>query len=193
MLRPGGKAFQRTLYRCQRKAKLKDRCKVNFVDKPLARQLDPPIQLTLKRCECGCGQPVAPGKRFAGRRCLALNAQKYRANRQVADEETAKQEVSSASGEAAKQAVSSAPEVAARNALDSAPEEAASIIPEEAAPMAQPGNGVLSLMKYSSGSTEPRADTLESVIEALRYLKALPRDVRKKTLELLEALEAAEA
>ncbi len=35
----------------------------------------------LKRCECGCGQPVAPGKRFASRQCLALHAQKFRKGR----------------------------------------------------------------------------------------------------------------
>lgn len=57
--------------------------------------------------------------------------------------------------------------------------------------MAKPSNGILSLQHETI--VDPKVDGLEAAIEALRYLKALPRDVRKKTLELLEALEAAEA
>lgn len=60
--------------------------------------------------------------------------------------------------------------------------------------MAQLSNGILPVIKNGGQvihEVQPsQTDTLEAVIEALRYLRALPRDVRQKALELLEALEA---
>ncbi len=180
VFRPGGDAVHRTLYRCQRKAKVKDRCKVEYVDTPMSKAMEEP-RIALKRCECGCGQPVAPGKRFASRQCLALHAQKFRKGR-------------------TRPSVEEEPTLEERNdeqvsfeepSLEVAPPAPSS--KQEDPPMAQLSNGILPVIKNGGpvlhGVQSSQTDTLEAVIEALRYLRALPRDVRQKTLELLEALE----
>lgn len=178
--RPGGDAVQRTLYRCQRKAKVKDRCKVEYVDTPMRQPVEQP-RTVLKRCECGCGQPVAPGKRFASRQCLALHAQKFRKGRtrpSVEEEPTLEER-------------NDEPVSFEEPSVEVAPPAPSS--KQEDPPMAQLSNGILPVMKNGGPvlhGVQSQTDTLEAVIEALRYLRALPRDVRQKALELLEALEA---
>lgn len=176
VFRPGGDAVHRTLYRCQRKAKVKDRCKVEYVDAPMSKAMEEP-RTSLKRCECGCGQPVAPGKRFASRQCLALHAQKFRKGR-------------------------TRPNMEEEPTLEEGNDEAVAFVEvappapsskQEDPPMAQLTNGILPVMKNGGPvlhGVKSQTDTLEAVIEALRYLRALPRDVRQKALELLEALES---
>ncbi len=177
VFRPGGDAVQRTLYRCQRKAKVKDRCKVEYVDTPMRQPLEQP-RTVLKRCECGCGQPVAPGKRFASRQCLALHAQKFRKGRTRPSVEPEEEQT-----------------IEERNDEPVSIEEpSAPNSKQEDPPTAQLSNGILPVIKNGGQvihEVQPsQTDTLEAVIEALRYLRALPRDVRQKALELLEALEA---
>ncbi len=178
VFRPGGDAVQRTLYRCQRKAKVKDRCKVEYVDTPMRHPLEQP-RTVLKRCECGCGQPVAPGKRFASRQCLALHAQKFRKGRTRPSVEPEEERT-----------------IEERNDEPVSIEEPSVDAPsskQEDPPMAQLSNGILPVIKNGGPvlhGVQSQADSLEAVFEALRYLRALPRDVRQKALELLEALEA---
>lgn len=180
VFRPGGDAVQRTLYRCQRKAKVKDRCKVEYVDTPMRQPLEQP-RTTLKRCECGCGQPVAPGKRFASRQCLALHAQKFRKGRTRPSVELEPEEERTIEERNDEQVSIEEPSVDAPSSKQEDP------------PMAQLSNGILPVIKNGGPvlhGVQSQADSLEAVFEALRYLRALPRDVRQKALELLEALEA---
>lgn len=135
MYRPGLPPLTRTVIRCDKK---QAGCRPQVIDTPMMDESKPSV----KACECGCGAPVAAGKRFASRACIAIHAQKFRG-----------------------------------------PSKPRHVIEEPQPPEDLKSNGEAPPAR-SNGD-----DSLETVIEVLRYLRSLPRDVRNKALELLDTIE----
>lgn len=167
--RPGRGNVSQLITRCLRKAPKARRCGVIVEEKPLADETDDPTILPeeIKLCECGCGNPIDSAKRFYSRQCLARHAQKFKAGR----------------------VASAPPEL--NPSVHEEPDQEDPMTedkPEEnPAPRRNAARRETSIERAPAKQTAQ--DDLEQVFEALRYLRGLPRDVRKKAIELLESVE----